>query len=196
VARGEPGQQFDWEKVFARYTAAVDNPASCVWRELMVAYPEAKVILTLHPRGSEAWYESTVETIYFTESKWQFKVLELTTPFGRKMGELCHKLIWGRAHRGTMRNRAEAIAFYQHHIEEVKAAVPPDRLLVFSVDQGWKPLCSFLGVPEPGAPFPNVNDRTEIKAAIQGMTRGAYVILTAIALVAVTFIAMLVGLLF
>jgi hypothetical protein len=167
----------DWEQVFSRYTAAVDNPACCVWRELMVAYPNAKVLLTVHPRGAEAWYESTIETIYFTEIAWQFKVLEWTTPFGRKMGDMCHKLIWQRAHKGTMSDRSAAIAFYEQHIADVKAAVPPERLLVFSVDQGWKPLCDFLQVPVPGSDFPNVNDRAEIKKTLAEMTRGAYVIL-------------------
>jgi len=53
VGNAESGMQHDWEQVFSRYTAAVDNPASCVWRELMVAYPDAKVLLTVHPRGAE-----------------------------------------------------------------------------------------------------------------------------------------------
>lgn len=177
VGNSEPGKQHDWEQVFSRYTAAVDNPACCVWRELMVAYPDAKVLLTLHPRGAEAWYESTIETIYFTETAWQFKVLEWTTPFGRKMGDMCHKLIWQRAHKGTMSDRSKAIAFYEQHIADVKAAVPPERLLVYSVDQGWKPLCDFLQVPVPDAEFPNVNDRAAIKKTLADMTRGAYVIL-------------------
>jgi hypothetical protein len=177
VAKSEPGVQHPWEAVFAGYTASVDNPACCVWRELMVAYPDAKVLLTLHPGGAEAWYESTLDTIYFTESMWQFKVLQLTTPFGRKMGEMCHKLIWQRSHQGTMRDRAKAIAHYNRHIDEVRAAVPADRLLVFSVDQGWTPLCQFLGVPVPATPFPNVNDRNAIKQTIREITKGAYVIL-------------------
>lgn len=177
VANGTPGTAYDWEQVFSKYTAAVDNPACCVWRELMTAYPEAKVLLTVHPRGPDAWYESTVETIYFTEIMWQFKVLQLTTPFGRKMGEMCHKLIWQRSHKGTMSDRALAIARYEEHIAEVRAAVPADRLLVFSVDQGWKPLCDFLGVPVPASEFPNVNDRAAIQTVIKGMTKGAYSIL-------------------
>ena len=177
VANAQPGMQHDWEQVFSHYTAAVDNPACCVWRELMVAYPDAKVLLTVHPRGAEAWYESTIETIYFTESTWQFKVLEIATPFGRKMGDMCHKLIWQRAHKGTMANRSAAIAYYEQHIADVKAVVPPDRLLVFSAEQGWKPLCDFLQVPVPDSEFPNVNDRAAIKKTLADMTRGAYVIL-------------------
>lgn len=61
--------------------------------------------------------------------------------------------------------------------EDVKAAVPPDQLLIFTVDQGWEPLCKFLGVPVPVGPFPNVNDRAQIKKVIAGMTVGAYVVL-------------------
>jgi len=177
VANTAPGTPHDWEQVFANYTASVDNPASCVWRELMVAYPDAKVLLTLHPKGAEAWYESTIDTIYFTETMWQFKVLEFATPFGRKMGDMCHKLIWQRMHQGTMSDRQKAIAYYHQHILDVKAAVPADRLLVFSADQGWQPLCDFLGVPIPASEFPNVNDRAAIKKTLNGMVRGAYVIL-------------------
>ena len=84
VANSPPGLQHDWSQVYSKYTATVDNPGCCVWRELVQTYPDAKVILTLHPRGPEAWYESTIDTIFFTESMWQFKVLELLTPFRTK----------------------------------------------------------------------------------------------------------------
>jgi hypothetical protein len=177
VANSPAGTRHDWEQVFSRYTAAVDNPASCVYRELMEAYPDAKVLLTLHPKGPEAWYESTIDTIYFTENRWQFQVLRAVTPFGKKMGDMCRKLIWQRAHKGTMNDRASAIAEYKQHVEDVKAAVPPEKLLIFTVDQGWEPLCKFLGVPVPATPFPNVNDRAQIKQVIANITKGAYVIL-------------------
>jgi len=177
VANTPPGTQHDWSAVFAKYRATVDNPACCVWRELMEAYPDAKVLLTLHPRGAEAWYESTIDTIYFTENVWQFKVLEWLTPFGRKFGDMSRKLIWKRSLRGTMDDKAKAIARYHAHIEEVKAAVPADRLLVFEVTQGWQPLCAFLGVPVPDEPFPNLNDRASIKKTIAGIMKGAYVVL-------------------
>lgn len=177
VADGNAGDQYDWEAVFSRYAAAIDNPACCVWRELLTAYPDAKVILTVHPGGADAWYESTIDTIYFTENRWQFKVLELLTPFGRKMGSMSRKLIWERSHKGTMKNRNAAIDHYHRHIAEVTASVPADRLLVYSVAEGWKPLCTFLGMPEPAGSFPNVNDRATMKKRIAAMTRAAYVLL-------------------
>ena len=40
--------------------------------------------------------------------------------------------------------------------------MPADRLLVFRVQDGWEPLCKFLGreVP-PGIPFPHLNEGKE-----------------------------------
>ena len=117
VADAPASTQHDWERVFANYTAAVDNPAACVWRELAAAYPDAKVLLTLHPKGPDAWYESTLDTIYTFETMWQSKVLGVFTAFGRKFNAMSHKLIWQRAHGGTMEDRARAIAHFNRHIE-------------------------------------------------------------------------------
>ncbi|MDX8503163.1 sulfotransferase [Mesorhizobium sp. VK4C] len=182
VANSPPGSQHDWNRVFANYRATVDNPGCCVWRELMAAYPRAKVLLTLHPGGAEAWYDSTIDTIYFTENVWQFKVLEWLTPFGRKFGDMSNKLVWGRALKGVMDDRDKAVARYNAYIDEVKAGVSPERLLVFKVTDGWGPLCDFLGVPLPNEPFPNLNDRASIKKIIRDMIVGSYVMLAGVAL--------------
>jgi hypothetical protein len=91
------------------------------------------------------------------------------------------KLAWERTLRGTMPDKAKAIGVYDAWAEEVRAAVPPDRLLVFKVSEGWGPLCAFLGVDLPDTKFPNVNDQAEFKANIAGMAKGAYVILAGIA---------------
>ena len=188
-APGHPAH--DWNTVLANYSAVVDNPTACVWRQLLQANPGAKVLLTVHPKGADAWYESTIDTIYFTKSSWQFRLLSWVAPFPRKMRNMCNKLIWEHAHRGTMADRAKALAFYRDHIERVKASVPPEQLLIYSVDQGWEPLCRFLGVPVPAAPFPNVNDRAAIKKIIAGITRGAYAV---IALAVVLLAAIIYGL--
>ena len=188
VANSSPGTQHDWELVFAKYAASLDNPGCCVWRELMAAYPDAKVLLTLHPRGAEAWYESTMDTIYFTESRWQFKVLETLTPFGRKFGDMSRKLVWGRTLKGVMDDKAAAIARYDAYVGEVKAAVPPDKLLIFKATDGWDPLCAFLGVAAPVTKFPNVNDRAEFQKNIAGITNGAYLILAGIAAAALVLL--------
>jgi hypothetical protein len=177
VANSPVGTQHQWDQVLVNYTAVVDNPTTCVWRELYAQNPDAKILLTLHPKGAEAWYQSTYETIYFTQRLWQFKVLRLLTPFGRKMGNMTEKLIWKGFMKDCMRSKESAIQHYNNYIEEVRSEVPEEKLLIYSVDQGWKPLCDFLGVPIPDAPFPRVNDREQMKKKVAQMTQGAYVML-------------------
>ncbi len=43
------GETVDWAAVFGGYNSQVDWPGAHVWRELSVAYPDAKVVHTLRP---------------------------------------------------------------------------------------------------------------------------------------------------
>jgi hypothetical protein len=172
-----PDVPHDWDRVFAGYTATVDFPGSCVWKQLLAANPDAKVLMTLHPKGAGAWYDSVMETIYFTQNRWFFAVMATVMPIARTMRAMSRLLIWDGMMRGTMRSRDAAMAEYQRHLDEVVATVPADRLLVFTADQGWEPLCAFLAVPVPETPFPNVNDRAEFTRMFKGMKIAASVIL-------------------
>ena len=46
---------------------------------------------------------------------------------------------------------------YREHNERVQAVIPKEKLLVFNVKEGWKPLCEFLGCEEPDQEFPRAN---------------------------------------
>src|SRR5208337_936799 len=50
---------------------------------------------------------------------------------------------------------------YRLRAEQVRAAIPPERLLVFDVADGWEPLCRFLGHKIPNTPFPNTNSNDD-----------------------------------
>lgn len=39
----------------------------------------------------------------------------------------------------------------------IRGLVPKERLLEWSVDEGWEPLCAFLGKEVPDEPFPHAN---------------------------------------
>ena len=47
-------------------------------------------------------------------------------------------------------------------------AIPPERLLVFDVTEGWEPLCAFLGVPVPDGAFPRTNSTEEFWQLVGG----------------------------
>ncbi len=153
AARGEP---LDWEKIFGSYQAAVDWPTAAFYKELMKAYPEAKVLLTV--RDPEKWYESTKYTIYtMTDAPDPSPMLRMAT-----------KLVWEQSFDGNFEDRRYAMEVFKRHNEEVKKHVPPERLLVYEVKEGWKPLCEFLGVgiPEEKS-FPHLNDTESFKQMMQ-----------------------------
>jgi Sulfotransferase domain len=50
----------------------------------------------------------------------------------------------------------------------VRAAIPPERLLVFDVSEGWQPLCRFLDVAMPATPFPRLNSTEEWWRRVKG----------------------------
>ena len=78
-------------------------------------------------------------------------------------------LIWRGTFSDRFEDKAHAIAVFNAHIAEVKRMVPPERLLVFEVKEGWAPLCQFLHVPVPTTPFPHVNDTAEFKQRAETM---------------------------
>jgi hypothetical protein len=120
------------------------------------AYPDAKVVLTV--RDPEKWFESTQATIFSpgNRGRWSFPEFD----------DFFEKTVF--SHFGEhLHDRDYMVAAFQRHNDEVKRAVPPERLLVFEVKQGWEPLCEFLGVPVPSGPFPHTNSREEMEAMIK-----------------------------
>ena len=70
-------------------------------------------------------------------------------------------LIGTQVFGGRPHDRANAIAVYKAHVEAVLATVPPERLLVHHLGDGWEPLCQHLGVAVPDQPYPTRNSKTD-----------------------------------
>jgi hypothetical protein len=150
----------DWDRMFEGYASTADFPTAAYFRELAAHYPAAKVILST--RDPEAWYRSTRETLLPLR-------LALPTwlpPFGL-IAEVTDKLLWRGAFEGRFDDRDYMLQRYARHLAEVRAAIAPERLLVFDVRQGWQPLCEFLGVPVPATPFPKVNDTRHMQNIVR-----------------------------
>ena len=154
--RALAGEPVDWSIVLGGYRSQIDWPGAHFWRELAAAYPAAKVIHSVRP--AEAWWKSYSATIGRHLS-------------GRRDGHLSADLqpwfddlddMIGRQTFGsTVLDKGAGIAAYLRRTEEVRAAIPPSRLLVFDVTEGWQPLCGFLGVPVPDRPFPQLNSTAQ-----------------------------------
>jgi len=156
--RAKAGEPVDYRWIFRKYRATVDWPACDFYRELMAAFPDAKVLL--HGRDPAGWYDSMVETIWAIQ-----RVFPWWLP--NDVWKIHDDILWNSRFHGEFTNRAKAIAAYQAHLDEVRRTVPAGRLLEFDVKEGWKPLCHFLGRPVPeNVPFPNLNDRAFFRRVI------------------------------
>ncbi len=154
------GERVDWDAAFARYRAAVDWPSARFWRETTAHFPEAKVIHTTRPAGG--WHRSVLNTILPAMEAYRD-----TEPGPRRDRlEMAFRLIVEQSFGGRMRDPEHAMAVFRAHDAEVRRTIPPARLLVYEVRQGWEPLCAFLGVPVPEAPFPETNSTDEFRGTV------------------------------
>jgi hypothetical protein len=150
------GQAIDWDALFNGYQATVDWPGAAFYKELMVKYPDAKVLLTV--RDPEKWYASAFDTIFKVRTVIPHSLGKVIPPM-RHMPKMIESIIWQGIFDGRFADKNHAIEVFERHNAAVIAAVPPEKLLVFNVKDGWKPLCRFLEVPIPDRPFPHLNDR-------------------------------------
>ena len=75
-------------------------------------------------------------------------------------------LISRLVYSGRPHDRANAIAVYEANVRAVIATVPPSRLLVHNLGDGWEPLCLHLGVPVPDQSYPNRNNTKDFQSAL------------------------------
>jgi Sulfotransferase domain len=155
----------DWDVIFKDYRSMVDYPGAAFWRELAAYYPNAKVLLSV--RDPDQWFDSTQATIF--------------APGGgvdqaRDNPDTVMAAFF-RSFSGTIRDnihdRAWMTAYFRRHADEVRAAIPPERLLVYEAGSGWEPLCAFFGLPVPDAPYPSENNRAEFQARVAAMNANA-----------------------
>jgi hypothetical protein len=140
-----------WDAIFKGYRAQVDLPGSQYFASLAAHYPQAKVLHTV--RDPDKWFDSTQATIFAPDSPSNRP--EMAAFFG-PIADF---------HGGEDRfDRARMIAFFHRHTEVVKAAIPPERLLIWNVAEGWEPLCAFLGLPVPDEPIPHENTTEQFRA--------------------------------
>jgi hypothetical protein len=163
----EPWQRvYDGEirasEVLAGCQSTVDWPGAFFVDSLLEDFPDAKVLLSV--RDGESWERSMTETIW--DSLYGDSVQgDLARARGRidpgwraytdLMGAMWEQtgLIGGAdIEPGTM------AAAMERYNERTIATVPSDRLLVWSAADGWEPLCEFLELDVPDAPFPQLND--------------------------------------
>jgi len=136
---------FDPDPDTGRHVDAVlDTPVVDFYQEILLAYPNAKVILTI--RQLDSWLRSQ-QKFYCCYARGCKNWLE---PWRRGSN-----LVFGTECPSTV----QAVKRYVQHNRNVYDSVPHDRLLVMDIPggDGWEKLCAFLGVavPPPNMTFPS-----------------------------------------
>ncbi len=146
------GDMPDWQRFLSDYVALVDWPGASFWPELVEAFPDALVLLSV--RDLDEWYDSATATI-FPESSDPLRTDEQKARRHMWLEILRHCFV------EDLEDRDLVIAAARAHNAAVIASVPADRLLVWSPGDGWAPICGALGLPVPDRPFPRTNTREE-----------------------------------
>jgi predicted naringenin-chalcone synthase len=163
---GESVTALNWSEGLARWNAALGWVGARHYRELIDVWPSSLVLLSV--REPEAWYESYAACLRATRELAMAGGPQLAAAEDVALDVLMmpDRPLWKDILDGSFERRDEALARYQRHNDEVSRTVPPERLLVFDVEDGWEPLCAFLGVAVPDLPFPHLNDCAELRARL------------------------------
>jgi hypothetical protein len=148
----------DWPAIHEGYAATVDWPGAAFWRDLVVEYPDAIVVLSSR-RTPEEWWTSAHNTIFNTLDGTMAMPPHLQEWFGTFGAHISEAGF-------DMANKDACIAAYERQLADVRATVPAERLVEWTPGDGWGPLCDALGVAVPDEPFPHVNTTDEFRAMV------------------------------
>lgn len=169
-----PWTRANWDRLLGRHRVSTDF-GSMFSEHLIRAYPEALVILVERP--VDKWM-SSVGSVFI--DNWIFGMRGLILcGVGPWVGipgpTVLRDLLTGFLQAGTKREAWERLPIvHKEHSAMVKELVPREQLLEFSLDDGWEPLCQFLGVPVPDIAFPHRNNRDSIMQ--RGKKRSEFIV--------------------
>ena len=163
------GAQPDVKRVYQNADAFVDLPGNLFWEEILEAFPDCKVILS--ERDKYSWLQSWVNQMKMYESnRFQTILRAMLSQTAKKFLVIVYSCV--QASLGSMNPKSTCVfrKRYRMHNYRVKSIVLPEKLLVYNVKQGWKPLCDFLGCEVPKSAFPHENIKGEIATRMKETT--------------------------
>ena len=145
------GQPTDWAALYDGFTAMVDFPGSLFWRETAAAFPNAPVLLS--SRDAHDWYRSASNTIFESISGDDPWMTAMRKAFNDRFCDDLH-------------NEDAMVAAFERHNADVRAEIPPSRLIDWTPSDGWDPICAALQLPVPDMPFPLTNTTKDFREMI------------------------------
>ncbi|KAL4810928.1 hypothetical protein BDV18DRAFT_155541 [Aspergillus unguis] len=151
----------DFDRILWDYDAVTDIPCILFVDELLDAYPEAKIILTT--RDPNKWAQSMQRGFVRVARLKRLRMLSfLDSTYHRPLTKLLKSTlqIWTDSTSTKDADTEGLKAAYIAHNAEVlgSARLRGRKVLEYDVEQGWGPLCRFLGHAQPTCDFPVVSE--------------------------------------
>ncbi|EMR65244.1 hypothetical protein UCREL1_7776 [Eutypa lata UCREL1] len=155
----------DFDALIGHSVAVTDAVGSVFAAELIAAYPDAKVILNQRD-DIDAWHRSLVNANARVFLSWPvflvFGALSWLSPDCFWAWQVYVRFMWPGLFRALDGNIATGMErngkwVYREHYNMVRGLVPKERRLEWTVQDGWEPLCKFLGKDIPDESFPRTN---------------------------------------
>ncbi|KIX01193.1 uncharacterized protein Z518_08918 [Rhinocladiella mackenziei CBS 650.93] len=156
----------DWDNLLGNYQAVCDIPAVCFAEELIRTYPNAKVILS--NRHVDIWHASVKTALLANMFNWWVALVDFLAWLTRSRHRFARRMFIKAfdSYFGDFEKNGKAV--FEEHYSMVRRLCG-EKHLEYSVEEGWEPLCRFLGKEVPQIPFPNGNARAETTARIQAI---------------------------
>lgn len=157
------GEKPNYNDLFNGYQSVVSSLSACFYKEFLKQYPDAKIILTI--RDADEWYQSVSKTSLKIPPHTTYHLSRFLGLFSRRFSYLARTIkcteaiLYDGLFKGRSDDKEMMKTLFNQWNKEVIRSIPTDKLLVYEIKNGWKPLCEFLGVPVPDLPFPKLNDR-------------------------------------
>jgi len=189
------GKMPNFASMYKDVDAVVDFSPSFWFEEIYETFPDAKVVLSVRD-SEEVWVQSWIKENEVRKSlggllnrvllKWPL-VIKPWIRGKHHYFELIDAIV--ASLYGSLNSKSTAIfkKKYREHNERVQAVIPKEKLLIYNVKQGWKPLCEFIECAVPEVEFPRENiassfARSKIAAGRRQINDSIIAILTAFAL--------------
>ncbi|THC99771.1 hypothetical protein EYZ11_000701 [Aspergillus tanneri] len=164
----------EFDALLGHCDVVIDSAASLFSAELVVAYPDAKVILNSR-RDLAAWQRSVIKTIVPIQESWFLWTMRWfeSDLWWLWQFYMVHGYpgLFRATYDGSIREAIQHQWVYRDHCSMARGMVPKDRLLEWTVEEGWEPLCKFLGKPVPDEPFPRTNDASGFEKNVDNLLK-------------------------
>ncbi|KAK1999816.1 hypothetical protein LX36DRAFT_463523 [Colletotrichum falcatum] len=171
----EPFGRKEFDKLFAGYDCIVESPCY-LCPNIIKTYlddPDVKFILT--ERTPESWAKSIAGSLGAYHEKLAKPPLSIARYLDSFIWELTalframtHRWSGGLEPSDPGFNDALARS-YVEYLESVKTLVPPGRLLILNLEEGfgWDEICTFLKRDAPDEPYPRINAMADFHVAAE-----------------------------